>query len=173
MKINRMAGRLGGWAIGRVGFATLTVLIVSSPPLLAQRCAREEQVGWIGIAGLQCSNCRIDSETMTFSTEPRITAVAPGSPASGVLRAGDVIVSVNGVLITTTEGGERLASVRPGQNLAMVVRRDGELITARLGTLPGRCRGDLPTAVPALAPTARAGAIGSGGGGSRATTVQG
>src|SRR5687768_13525048 len=84
--------------------STGSVLAQQTPLPTPQRCEASAQVGWLGISGLECSNCTMSSERMSFSTEPRITAVATGSPAANVLRPGDVILSVNGSLITTTEG---------------------------------------------------------------------
>jgi membrane-associated protease RseP (regulator of RpoE activity) len=102
-------------------------------------CPVTEQVGWLGIDGIECSNCEFGPGYARFSTEPRVTSVAPGSPAMGQLRAGDLIVSVNGALITTEEGASRYTNAKPGQDLTVLVRRDGQLVTTRFTNIPGRC----------------------------------
>jgi membrane-associated protease RseP (regulator of RpoE activity) len=51
-----------------------------------------------------------------------VRVVEPGSPADGKIREGDAIVAVDGYLITTGEGGRRLANLKPGQAVSMVVR---------------------------------------------------
>ena len=132
------------------GRRVLDKLIFVAPMLFASavaaqtpRCTPENQVGWIGITGLECNNCEMSSEAMRFSTEPRITGVAPGSIGSGQLRAGDVIMSVNGSLITTSEGGSKLANLKPGQRLTLVIRRDDQILQRTFESLPARCGGVL------------------------------
>ncbi|CAN5722589.1 PDZ domain-containing protein [soil metagenome] len=57
------------------------------------------------------------------------------SPADGVLEAGDVIVSVNDHAVDTTcDVGAAIDRVPVGDELEMVVRRDGELETVTLTT---------------------------------------
>jgi len=63
-------------------------------------------------------------------TVPEVVTVrelAKDSPASGVLRAGDVLVSIDGTAVTTPDGVR--AAVRahkPGENAVFTVRRDGK-----------------------------------------------
>jgi hypothetical protein len=77
----------------------------------------------------------------TFRTEPQIVRLASGA-GSGLLREGDVIVAVDGALITTREGGKRLANLVPGRPVRLSVRRGGRQIgiqavpTLRCGLLP-------------------------------------
>ena len=127
----------------RMAVLDIVILFTAAVPAAAQqtaqRCAVSEQVGWLGISGMECSNCTMSPDRMTFSTEPRITAVSAGSPAANALRAGDVILSVNGSLITTTEGGSKLANLKPGQRVTLVIRRDGEILTRTFDALPARC----------------------------------
>ena len=85
-----------------------------------------EPRGDVGIASFECSNCRLSTSTgerlWSFSSEPVVRVVEPGSPADGKIREGDAIVAVDGYLITTGEGGRRLANLKPGQAVSMVVR---------------------------------------------------
>jgi S1-C subfamily serine protease len=84
-----------------------------------------------------------------FSTEPRVWELEPNGPAARGLREGDQITSVDGVLITTREGGRRLANVRAGEPVQLGIRRDGAETVVRLVPVPG-CN------APALAVTASA-----------------
>ncbi|MEX2283134.1 MAG: PDZ domain-containing protein [Gemmatimonadota bacterium] len=112
----------------------------------AQSCSESETVGWLGISGLNCTNCVFTApgrgEPILFGTEPRITSVASGSPASEVIHPGDVLVSVDGALITTHAGGTRFHNLKPGQDVTVVIRRNGEPQSYRLIDLPPICRTD-------------------------------
>lgn len=63
-----------------------------------------------------------DREGFDFSVEPRVGLV--GGPARGLLRSGDVLVAVDGLPITSREGGRRLARVESGEIVSVLVRRD-------------------------------------------------
>jgi hypothetical protein len=123
------------------------VAVLLPHALQAQRgCPVSSQVGWIGITGIECSNCTIaapgNGRSSRFSTEPTITDIASGSPAAGQLEPGDVLVSVNGSLITTTEGALKFSNLKPGQSLVVIIRRDGEQLLKRFQFLPGKCPND-------------------------------
>ncbi len=60
----------------------------------------------------------------TFTVEPTVRGVM-GGPARGQLRDGDVIIAVDGALITTKEAGRKLASPVAGRALRFRVRREG------------------------------------------------
>jgi len=82
--------------------------------------------GDVGITSFECTNCRVSTSpgqrVWSFSSEPIVLVVKSGSPADGKIREGDAIVAVDGHLITTREGGRRLANLEPGQAVSMVVR---------------------------------------------------
>ncbi|HEX3131014.1 MAG TPA: PDZ domain-containing protein [Thermoanaerobaculia bacterium] len=89
--------------------------------------------GDLGIESLLCvaGSCSVNLRTERgyaheFSTEPRIRGVQPGGPSSGKLRNGDILISIDGVLITTLEGGRRLANLTPGKPVTLGVRRGGK-----------------------------------------------
>jgi hypothetical protein len=90
-----------------------------------------EPVGDLGLEELRCSSGRClrgfafegGRLITTFTTEPRVHALAP--PADAVLEEGDVIVAVDGLLSTTSEAGKRLAKVEPGDRVRLKIRRDG------------------------------------------------
>ncbi len=89
--------------------------------------------GDLGIARVRCvggtASCRINDHDSTgtlthhFSVEPEVVRVTAGSG----LRVGDVLVAVDSLLITTSEGGRRLASVAGGSTVQLLVRRGGRL----------------------------------------------
>jgi S1-C subfamily serine protease len=102
------------------------------------------ETGDIGITSLLCvsGSCGVNLQsgrgyTHEFSTEPRIDGVRDGSPADGKLRDGDVITAIDGVLITTREGGRRLANLKPGVPVTLHIRRGGRemevVLVPRLG----------------------------------------
>lgn len=148
-----------GWRSrpGRITGVVLTAAAIAATglpgPARAQEaeapCPAERQEGWIGISGLTCSRCVIQrlgaTETeWSFATEPEITRVDSGSPAAGSLRAGDLLVGIDGHLITSREGGRRFGRVRPGERVSIRFRRDGQVRSTTL-TATGRCRpGRLP-----------------------------
>ena len=84
-----------------------------------------------------------------FSSEPRVWELDPAGPAARALREGDRITSIDGVLITTREGGRRLANLTAGSPVRLGIRRDGAESVVRVVPAPG-CN------TPALAVTASA-----------------
>lgn len=125
-----------------VGLVTITIVSAPRSGVEAQQrilqgrevtveagCPASEQLGWLGIASFRCRNCSIgwigEGESYAFSTEPEIAEVYREGPAHGLLVAGDVLVSVDGRLITTRQGQRALVNVSPGESVLLGVRRDG------------------------------------------------
>src|SRR5215218_9074607 len=83
----------------------------------------------LGWADIDCSHCQIEYSTRArryrFGTEPRISGIR--GPGAGRLREGDVLVAVDGRLITTDQAGDRLANVRRGERVRISVRRGGRV----------------------------------------------
>jgi membrane-associated protease RseP (regulator of RpoE activity) len=84
-------------------------------------------VGDLGLSGLEC-NCvysisKEGERWWKFRSEPRVGSVRPGSPAEGEIKPGDVIAAIDGLLITTSEAGERFADISPGDEVTLTVRR--------------------------------------------------
>lgn len=111
----------------------------------------------LGWRDLDCTHCLIqfspNARRYRFGTEPRIGDIS--GPGAGRLRDGDVLVAVDGRLITTDEAGDRLASVRPGERVRLSVRRGGQVQTVEV-TAGERClRPPVPPTppVPPRAPT--------------------
>lgn len=86
----------------------------------------------LGIAGWGVDNGSVTtlsdgSVRYEFRTEPAVLRVREGGPADGRLRRGDVLVRIDGDLITTPSGWRRLERLRPGDRVVLTVRRDGRL----------------------------------------------
>lgn len=122
--------------------ATLSV----AADLAAQACPWDwvgENPASIGIGRLLCvgGECEINLPAgggllaHRFSTEPMVTELR--EPASRVLRDRDAIVSVDGVPITTLEGGRRLAQLTVGVPVRLVIRRAGDVREVNLVPVPG------------------------------------
>jgi C-terminal processing protease CtpA/Prc len=120
--------------------ATLFLLVIATNAFAADRWHRPDPngrcpegkplTGDIGIGYLICFGgaCMVNERDgggyrHSFSSEPTIASIGSGSPAAGILRESDVIVSVDGALITTREGGRRLASLTPDVPVRLRVRR--------------------------------------------------
>jgi hypothetical protein len=101
-------------------------------------CGDADPVGSLGITGIRCERCRFVTEggasRAVFFTEPTILSLDPDKPASRVLRAGDVLVAIEGDLITTAEGSARYSSLPASRNVNLRVRRDGRLLDLLVST---------------------------------------
>lgn len=127
----------------------LSALLVGSQ-LLAGPASRacpggRPEAGDVGIRGVRCSGpaaaCAINVRSPedgglrhTFAVEPIVTDVAPSAERP---RAGDTIVSIDGILVTTAAGGERLARLPIGESIVLLVRRGEALLELRMTTKPG------------------------------------
>ncbi|MBO0819953.1 MAG: PDZ domain-containing protein, partial [Nocardiopsaceae bacterium] len=70
-----------------------------------------------------------------YQTRVTITQVLPGTPAAGVLKTGDVVLSVNGAKVTGQTQLTSLISARPaGSVLRLEVRRSGKTIPLAVRT---------------------------------------
>jgi membrane-associated protease RseP (regulator of RpoE activity) len=145
----------------------LILFIAASPAAHAGRCPEgHPETGDLGIESLLCvsGSCAVNMRTESggfthmFSTEPRIRGLVDGGPAAGELMDGDVIIAVDGVLITTREGGRRLANLKPGEPVTLRIRRDRRemdvTLVPKLGcNMPGLAvLMGTPTPRPAVAP---------------------
>lgn len=132
-----------------------SVAVVAQQPV---RCGLGEVAEFsLGISGLQCSNCTLyggdrssPSTRWEFRSEPTVLNVRPGGPADNRLRAGDVIVAIDGYLITTREGGRRFVQPSAGRAAALRIRRDGREMEVSIVPEAECRRDDAPP--PAAAP---------------------
>jgi membrane-associated protease RseP (regulator of RpoE activity) len=102
--------------------------------------------GSIGISGLDCvGECTVTlredgtEDRWVFTTEPRIFSVEEGGPSEGIFQPGDRLVAIDGILITTREGGRRYANLEPGEVVTVRYRRDGMIREAGI-RVGGRCQ---------------------------------
>lgn len=93
--------------------------------------------GWFGF-GISC-NCVIrrakesESAVWEFNDPPEVYSVEAGSPADRAgLRRGDVLLDIDGIELTTDEGGRRFGAVKPGQEVHFTYRRGGETRSATI-----------------------------------------
>ena len=115
-----------------LGVLALVLGTVGAGPVAAQ-VACDETAGTLGVQGLRCEGCsyRMSEsgiEEARFRTEPQVLALVRGVTEGDALEPGDRIVAVDGALITTREGSDRLVDLRAGQRVTLRVRRDGRLV---------------------------------------------
>lgn len=84
-------------------------------------------IGDLGISGLE-GECRLtmvpgEPPVFEFRSEPYIRAVDRDGPSHGKLRPGDVIVAINGHLITAKAGGELFGNPPAGEHVELTIRR--------------------------------------------------
>jgi C-terminal processing protease CtpA/Prc len=102
----------------------MTALLGSSSLVEAQ------ERGWIGI-NIVCELCVVDEKDggpviWKFSESPEIDWVVEDGPAwQGGLRAGDVLLTIEGVDLLTDEGGRMFGSMEAGVPVSFRVLRDG------------------------------------------------
>lgn len=95
--------------------------------------------GSLGITGFRCDHCsfsrnRSGFTSAEFLTEPEVFAVADDATGGDDLRVGDVLVAVDGELITTDAGARRFTSLPAGEWVQVTVRRDGRTRELRVRT---------------------------------------
>ncbi len=131
---------------------TVVSFLVAAVPLVAQgTCpSGEPAYGSIRVREYRCVGgaCSINMRVLihgevqrrgdpyihSFSTEPRLHRIDADGPGADLLREGDVLVAVDDRLITTAEGGRRLGSLEPGEDVKLTLRRNGRQINAWLET---------------------------------------
>ena len=118
--------------------ASIRALLVTcalAPAAVAQGGTAGET--WLGF-GISCSDCgsqQLSDRTIAwfFSAPPVVVGFDASGPAARAgLRAGDVLTHLDGVSLTTPEGGQRFGQVAPGQPLEWTYTRGGVVGTARM-----------------------------------------
>lgn len=126
-------------------FAVATACALTAGAQPQPACPEGHPVtGDIGLSHLLCvgSSCSVNLRTdrgyvHDFSTEPRIRGLEENGPARGKLQEGDILVAVDGALITTREGGRRLANLTPGKPVTLRVRRGAQEMDVTVVPRPG------------------------------------
>jgi hypothetical protein len=119
----------------RISAAALVAAMISAAPAAAQqvgqRCdeGRGRQVADLGFndmnGPISISQRNEERPRFEFEGEPVIGGIR--GPGAGRLRDGDVLVAVDGQLITTAEGGRRYSAIDPGDRVRLSVRRGGRV----------------------------------------------
>jgi hypothetical protein len=82
----------------------------------------------LGITSMHCT-CSIiykhDEAEWAFQSEPVIRAVDKDGPSHGKLKKGDVIVAIDGALITMRKAGIAFANIEEGEPVELTIRRSG------------------------------------------------
>jgi S1-C subfamily serine protease len=146
----------------RPAAAALALTLVASAAQ-AQACTEGvPRTATLGIGLLHCvgGSCTVNAREgrgyrHDFSAEPRVWNLDPAGPAARALREGDQITSIDGVLITTRDGGRRLANLRAGVPVRLGIRRDGAASTVRVVPAPGCNTPDLAVTASHAKPDAR------------------
>ena len=118
----------------------IAVLLLGAAGEATAQCTEgRAPAGQLGVGLLHCigGSCEIFVRREgvvfhRFSSEPRVRRIAADGPAAGVLREGDVIVAVDDAPVTSFDGGHRLANLRPGQPVRLLVRRGGRETEVRV-----------------------------------------
>ncbi len=144
--------------------ATMTIAAALPCALPGQeaevKCAEGEVVvGALGYGKLECE-CTISylknepgRALYEFRSEPRIWNIFKDGPANKKLREGDVVIAVDGSLITTAEGGRKFGGLTPGVPVTLTVRRGATEIDVTI-TPEAKCREwkpELPPPAPDVA----------------------
>lgn len=108
--------------------------------------------GYLGF-GLRCGACGIrEGGVLFFGNPPTVTGVAEGSPAEKAgIEPDDVILAVDGLDITTDQGGERFREIEPGDRVELTLRRGDGRRTVTVEAGERVARRVTPGAMPAQA----------------------
>lgn len=120
--------------------AWVALLTVPSAALAqsAQCPANQVAVTRIPVGGISCDNCTLirpadpRQSRWEFGSEPVVTAVETAISTTSAIRSGDVIVAVDGHLITTQEGGRLFRRPEGEGSVPLRVRREGRELTVQV-----------------------------------------
>jgi membrane-associated protease RseP (regulator of RpoE activity) len=132
------------------------LLSASAAPAGQGGCGAQPARGHLGVR-IAC-DCTVnsapsDARPWRFRSAILVDAVEEGGPAAGVLRPGDVIMAIDGVLVTEEEGARRLWEVRPGASARLSIERDGRRmdVTLRAAAICADDRRAIGSYAPAVA----------------------
>jgi membrane-associated protease RseP (regulator of RpoE activity) len=136
--------------------AVLAGLMVSAAAAAQQPapCAPGQvMITTLGINGIRCDNCTVfssadpDEVRWEFGSEPVIERDASGATGNARLLPGDVIVAIDGHLITTFEGGRRFARPDADRAAELRIRREGRELSVAIDPTT-ECRRSRRAGVP-------------------------
>src|SRR3954470_6579837 len=109
--------------------AVVCLLTISSTAaaqqIAARACVSGAVVADLGYDGTSCVNCTVYNGSIQYLTEPSISQIRDGGPADGKLRENDVLVAIDGSLITTRAAWRKMRALSPGEPVTLTVRRNG------------------------------------------------
>ena len=142
----------------------LAIAAIPAAPLAAQQQCPDNRPPYpsLGVERFQCmgGSCSVgriqgDTYSHSFSTEPIVLETWNRDSQGDDVMEGDIIVSVEGALITSREGGLRLGSLPIGEAATLEVRRNDRLID--LEVVPERSCEPPSLIVSSVTPVALAG----------------
>jgi membrane-associated protease RseP (regulator of RpoE activity) len=126
------------WATALISTVPLAIAASQSPATPATTSASPAQTSrpWFGFS-IACSECRsTESSAGTrweFSSPPAVQAVEKDSPAGRAgMRAGDLLLAINGRALTSEAGTTQLAMIRAGQEVVFRVKRELQTLEMRM-----------------------------------------
>lgn len=129
--------------------ASLIVLLSLPAPAHGQECQERTERPWLGVGTFACDGgvCAVHGAVVKstrlgapatqlkdralqydFSVEPSLWDIAPEGPAASKLEEGDVLVAVNGRVVTSVAASRELDRLATGEPVRLTVRREGRLI---------------------------------------------
>lgn len=117
-------------AVGALAGLWAAAVWTAGPVAAAQEAQPPKPApGFLGVE-LLCSHCSVRHQrgrtVWRFSEPPVVLSVHGGSAAERAgLEPGDALIRIDGVSLTSEEGGRRFGDLREGRPVAFVVRRDG------------------------------------------------
>lgn len=144
---------------GNVGIAFAVPAKTAAEVISQLRTSGSVSRGWLGVKIENVDEDKAGSLGMTEAKGAMINEITAGGPAAdSTLKAGDVIVSVNGAKIENSRDlARKIAEFSPGTQVKVEVLRFGkvETVSVKLGTFPGRTEvaASKPEAAPKAAST--------------------
>ena len=125
--------------LGKFAFSAVVICALLPRVSSGQVASSAPRVAWtvstnyLGIDNFQC-DCTLSvgssnrAREFMFRSAPIVLGVQRRGPSYGILERGDVITHIDGESILTREGGRRFASVIPGDDVDLTIRRDGRTL---------------------------------------------
>ena len=110
-------------------FCKIPLLITAVAMLSSGTLFGQQEQGWLGFQ-VVCTECEYkeseDAPAWSFAIPPRVGELLAGSPAAlAGMNSGDTVLAIDGLDITSEEGGRRFGTLRSGRAIVLLLRRDG------------------------------------------------
>lgn len=104
--------------------AAITLAVSAGSASAANGHGCPAQSGALPALGLpSVSRAPAGEDGALFKQSVRIKEVGPAIAAAGFPRPGDVLLEIDGLRVTTPEAAERYASLAPGEQVRLTIRR--------------------------------------------------